>query len=41
VNADKVASDYKFVQTTAAKGEVLTLDMKPGGGWVAVLTPAE
>jgi alpha-glucosidase len=41
VNADKVASDYKFVQTTAVKEEVLTLDMKPGGGWVAVLTPAE
>jgi alpha-glucosidase len=41
VNAQRVASDYTFKETTVAKNDALTIDMKPGGGWVAVLTPAE
>ncbi|MDR3181069.1 MAG: glycoside hydrolase family 97 protein, partial [Prevotellaceae bacterium] len=41
VNAHRVASDYTFKETTVAKNDALTIDMKPGGGWVAVLTPAE
>ncbi|MDR2449014.1 MAG: glycoside hydrolase family 97 protein [Prevotellaceae bacterium] len=41
VNAGKVASDYTFRETNVAKNDVLTLDMKQGGGWAAVLTPAE
>jgi alpha-glucosidase len=39
VNAHRVASDYIFKETTVAKDEVLTLNMKPGGGWAAVLIP--
>jgi alpha-glucosidase len=40
VNAHRVASDYVFRETTADKDEVLTVHMKQGGGWAAVLTPA-
>jgi alpha-glucosidase len=40
VNAHRAASDYKLLHTTVAKGDVLTMDMKQGGGWVAVFTPA-
>jgi alpha-glucosidase len=40
VNAHRAASDYKLLHTTVAKGDMLTMDMKQGGGWVAVFTPA-
>jgi hypothetical protein len=41
VNAHRVASDYIYKETTAAKDDVITITMKPGGGWAAVLTPVE
>jgi alpha-glucosidase len=41
VNAHRVASDYVFKDTTATKDAVITVNMKPGGGWAAVLTPAD
>ncbi|MDR2361290.1 MAG: glycoside hydrolase family 97 protein [Prevotellaceae bacterium] len=41
INAHRHAADYKLVETTIAKGDPLTANMAPGGGWTAVLTPIE
>ena len=37
-NAHNFAEDYKIVEKTVKKGDTLTADMAPGGGWSAILT---
>ncbi len=39
INADRYASDYKHYKTTASSGDVMTIHLAPGGGWVARITP--
>ncbi|HKK42411.1 MAG TPA: glycoside hydrolase family 97 protein [Bacteroidales bacterium] len=41
INADRYASDYKHYKTTAASGDVMTIHLAPGGGWVARITPLQ
>lgn len=41
INADKHGSDYKLGSSSAAKGDNLKITMNSGGGWVAILSPAE
>lgn len=41
INADKHGGDYKLTSTSAAKGDSLKISMNNGGGWVAILSPAE
>ncbi len=41
VNAAKVARDYKRVDESLGTGRHLTAHLAPGGGYVAVITPAE
>jgi alpha-glucosidase len=41
VNAHRVAADYVVKETAVTKNEAIVINMKPGGGWAAVLTPAE
>ena len=35
VNADRYASDYKKVTRQVTADDVLTIELKPGGGWAA------
>lgn len=35
INAERYASDYEKVTRKVTAGEELTIDLKPGGGWVA------
>jgi alpha-glucosidase len=35
INADRYASDYEKVIRKVTASDELTIDMKPGGGWVA------
>jgi alpha-glucosidase len=41
VNADRHASDYKIGKQTVARNDAITIGMECGGGWLAVLVPAE
>lgn len=41
INANKSASDYKRINTVINAGDVLHLDLAPGGGWVARITPLD
>lgn len=41
INADRAAVDYKKENISIRSGEKLSIEMKPGGGWVAVIEPAE
>jgi alpha-glucosidase len=41
VNAHRAATDYAFEEATVAKNDALTINMKEGGGWAAVLTPVD
>jgi len=38
-NASRFASDYKKETARVVHGDVLKLDLAPGGGWAAVLSP--
>ena len=39
VNADHFGCDYRTVTRTASRGEALKVQLAPGGGWAAILTP--
>jgi alpha-glucosidase len=39
INADHYASDYQKVTRAVSKGESLRIQLAPGGGWAAILTP--
>ena len=39
INADKHAQDYKHLKTNVRSGEKMNIEMAPGGGWVARITP--
>ena len=39
INADKHAQDYKHLKTNVRSGEKINIEMAPGGGWVARITP--
>ena len=39
VNADKHAQDYKHVKKSVKAGDKMTIEMAPGGGWVARIKP--
>jgi alpha-glucosidase len=41
INADRAAVDYKKENISIRSGEKLSIEMKPGGGWAAVIEPAE
>lgn len=40
INADKRAGDYRLITRHFEAGDVLDLSLAPGGGWVAIITPA-
>lgn len=37
VNADRFAQDYRLIKSILSSSDTLTIEMKPGGGFVAVL----
>lgn len=39
INADRYAADYKLETLYVTAGESLKINMGPGGGWAAILTP--
>jgi alpha-glucosidase len=39
INADRHGNDYRTVTRTVSKGESLKIQLAPGGGWAAILTP--
>ena len=39
VNADRMASDYKFVRSQVSKASKLKIKLAPGGGWAARIIP--
>lgn len=39
INADRHAQDYKHLRMSARSGEKIKIDLAPGGGWVARITP--
>lgn len=41
INADRAAVDYSKDVISIGGGEKLSVDMKPGGGWAAVIEPVE
>ncbi len=41
INADRAARDYTKERIVINRGEKLSVDMKPGGGWAAVIEPVE
>jgi alpha-glucosidase len=41
INADRYASDYKHFKTKARSGDIMTIHLAPGGGWVAKITPEQ
>jgi alpha-glucosidase len=41
INADRYASDYKHFKTKARSGDIMTIHLAPGGGWVAKISPEQ
>lgn len=39
VNASKYAEDYKLVKTTVSANTKMKINLAPGGGWAAIITP--
>lgn len=39
INADRYPGDFHTDKQTVRKGDTLTIEMKSGGGWAAILTP--
>ena len=39
VNADRYAQDYKHLKINAVANDSITVNMAPGGGWVAKISP--
>ena len=41
INATTAATDYKLSSRQINAGEVLKLELAPGGGWLARITPVQ
>lgn len=41
INADKHAQDYKHLKSTVKSGDKLKINLAPGGGWVAKISPVK
>lgn len=41
INADRYASDYAFVEREFSADEEFTIELAPGGGWVAIIEKAQ
>lgn len=41
INADRYASDFKKIEKTVKKNDLLKIHMAPGGGWVAIISPVK
>jgi alpha-glucosidase len=41
INADRYAQDYKHHKRTVRQGEKLKINLAPGGGWVAKISPVK
>ncbi|HPM88302.1 MAG TPA: glycoside hydrolase family 97 protein [Bacteroidales bacterium] len=41
INADKHAQDYKHLKKNVKQGEKLKINLAPGGGWVARISPVK
>jgi alpha-glucosidase len=39
INADRHAQDYKHLKSSVKSGDKMKLDLAPGGGWVARISP--
>ncbi|MCJ7448323.1 MAG: glycoside hydrolase family 97 protein [Bacteroidales bacterium] len=39
INADRHAQDYKHLKSSVKSGEKIKIDLAPGGGWVARVSP--
>jgi len=39
INADRHAQDYKHIKVSIKSGEKMNIDLAPGGGWVARISP--
>jgi alpha-glucosidase len=39
INADRHAQDYKHVKTSVKSGDKMKINLAPGGGWVAKVSP--
>jgi len=39
INADRHAQDYKHLKRNVRQGENITINLAPGGGWVAKISP--
>jgi alpha-glucosidase len=39
INADRFAQDYKHLKTNAKAGDNIKINLAPGGGWVAKISP--
>ncbi|MGK9369312.1 glycoside hydrolase family 97 protein [Melioribacter sp. Ez-97] len=37
INADRNGNDYKIVRSTVRKGDMIEINLAPGGGWAAVI----
>ena len=40
INADRIGNDYKKITKKITKGDKIKIEMAPGGGWAAKITPA-
>lgn len=38
INADRYASDYKWIKKTVTNNSSISADLAPGGGWAAIIT---
>lgn len=39
INADRFAQDYKHIKTDVKSGDKIKINLAPGGGWVAKISP--
>jgi alpha-glucosidase len=39
INADRFAQDYKHLKTNVKAGDNIKINLAPGGGWVAKISP--
>ncbi|MBN2416685.1 glycoside hydrolase family 97 catalytic domain-containing protein [bacterium] len=41
INADRQGGDFRHEESAVSAGDIRTLSMAPGGGWAAIIRPAE
>jgi alpha-glucosidase len=41
INADRNGNDYKRIKRPVTQADKLGIKLAPGGGWAAIITPAE